>query len=648
MLGKDIIKQKDNYMKNTKFLVSVVLVLAAVLLSATAITLSLVLNKVNHIEKEENYHEYSLQLINGSGNLTYYAYQYIITQDEEHYNKYLNELEESKKREDAINEILEQELSGDNELVVEAIDCANALKEQELLAFKYLNQGDVEKARDIVYSDEYNSDKERINQIYSELRNQSVSEKNSENKSIVDVTYITFIITIIVAIGMVIAVGFLVVNFIKAQKNSDIDELTGLNNRNNYKQYIQEIIKEQPNKYGALIFCDIDNLKFINDYYGHRNGDKYIQAMAEYLKTFKEYLSFVCRLAGDEFIVYIHGFETQEEVKNAVIDKINKGSEKYFVTSLNITERLRFTSGISIYPSDSEDIEELLKYSDYSMLKMKKSSKGEMFFYDKAEYDRSMFLLTNRGYLDDFLEKEELDFVMQPIVHTQTFEIYGYEALMRPYYDMINTPFLLLQIAKEESKLDKVEKLVLRKVFEKINSNMEQLGTAKVFVNSIADRVLSDEELDEFITKYPDLLQNVVIEVTEQEYVDEEVLKMKIDTFKKLGAIVALDDYGSGYSNEFVLLSGLYDIIKIDMKIIRNIDHDIKRQEIVKSIMKVSRISGYKVLAEGVETEAEVKILRELGVHYLQGFFIGRPNREVVGVRKDALAKLDSNYNWID
>lgn len=647
-MGKDIIKQKDNYMKNTKFLVSVVLVLAAVLLSATAITLSLVLNKVNHIEKEENYHEYSLQLINGSGNLTYYAYQYIITQDEEHYNKYLNELEESKKREDAINEILEQELSGDNELVVEAIDCANALKEQELLAFKYLNQGDVEKARDIVYSDEYNSDKERINQIYSELRNQSVSEKNSENKSIVDVTYITFIITIIVAIGMVIAVGFLVVNFIKAQKNSDIDELTGLNNRNNYKQYIQEIIKEQPNKYGALIFCDIDNLKFINDYYGHRNGDKYIQAMAEYLKTFKEYLSFVCRLAGDEFIVYIHGFETQEEVKNAVIDKINKGSEKYFVTSLNITERLRFTSGISIYPSDSEDIEELLKYSDYSMLKMKKSSKGEMFFYDKAEYDRSMFLLTNRGYLDDFLEKEELDFVMQPIVHTQTFEIYGYEALMRPYYDMINTPFLLLQIAKEESKLDKVEKLVLRKVFEKINSNMEQLGTAKVFVNSIADRVLSDEELDEFITKYPDLLQNVVIEVTEQEYVDEEVLKMKIDTFKKLGAIVALDDYGSGYSNEFVLLSGLYDIIKIDMKIIRNIDHDIKRQEIVKSIMKVSRISGYKVLAEGVETEAEVKILRELGVHYLQGFFIGRPNREVVGVRKDALAKLDSNYNWID
>ncbi len=124
----------------------------------------------------------------------------------------------------------------------------------------------------------------------------------------------------------------------------------------------------------------------------------------------------------------------------------------------------------------------------------------------------------------------------------------------------------------------------------------------------------------------------MVVEVTEQEYVDEETIKSKVSILRENGILVALDDYGSGYSNEFTLLSGLYDIVKIDMKLIRGIDKDLKRQEILKSIIRVSEYNNYKIVAEGVETKDEVKILRDLGVHYLQGYYFGKPSLEIKGI----------------
>ncbi len=118
-------------------------------------------------------------------------------------------------------------------------------------------------------------------------------------------------------------------------------------------------------------------------------------------------------------------------------------------------------------------------------------------------------------------------------------------------------------------------------------------------------------------------------------------MRYKTERFKDYGALIALDDYGAGYSNETSLLSGLYDIIKIDMNIIRNIDKDEKRQEIVKSLLKVSSINGYKVLAEGVETEGEVIKLRALGVHYMQGYFFGKPDLEIKPINKKAVDLLN-------
>ncbi len=404
---------------------------------------------------------------------------------------------------------------------------------------------------------------------------------------------------------------------------------------------INAVIKNAPDKYGALIYCDIDNLKFINECYGHDDGDKYILAVANSLRIFESDSAVLARPSGDDFVVYIHGFDSEEAIKNYINLKFVEAKNSYFTSSLHVEEKVRFSTGVALYPTDSTELEYLIKFADYALINMKKSSKGETGYYDKTTFDKSTFLLKNRGYLDQFLDNKLLDFALQPIVDAKTFEIYGYEALMRPTIDIISSPYLLLQLAKEESKLDKVEKLVMQKVFEKIHKNIGKLQHRKVFVNSIADQLLTKEELAEYIKPYPNILNNVVIEITEQEYVDEEFIKAKTNMLREFGVFaIALDDYGAGYSNEFTLLSGLYDIVKVDMKLIRNIDTDLKRQEILNSIIKVSQYNNYKVLAEGVETENEVKVLKGLGVDYFQGYYFGRPDFEVKGLSDSVLRKI--------
>ncbi len=627
---------------NTNYLVASICIMALVLLIASSFLEKVVYERRDILGNEERYRKLVNELVKTSDYLTYSATNYVVTGDKLQYDRYMNEMYIDKNREKTVDELIALDVASpvELELMIGILYRSNELAVIEAEAFDYMANGDSDTAQALIFSNEYKEKKQIIYKNHEILREKLESKIRNENEFIAQLIKSVFIITIVVSLSIFIASALILRNFIALQKEVDIDKLTGLYNRNKYKEKINKLILDEPKKHGALLFCDIDNLKFVNECYGHRNGDLYIKAMADSLRTFEEYPSVLSRLAGDEFVVYIHGFETAEDAKHTVEQKISEVLDTYFTTTLHVEEKIRFTSGAAVYPTDSNNIDILEKFADYAMLKMKKTSKGDISFYDKKAFDRSTFLLANKGHLDEFLEKELIDFAMQPIVDARTFEIYGYEALMRPQMKVINSPLLLLQLAKDESKLDKLERLVLKKAFEKINKNIEQLRNKKIFINSIADRILTKEELAKYIENYPNILSNVIIEVTEQEYVDEEVLKDKTEMFKEFGALIALDDYGAGYSNEFTLLSGLYDIVKIDMKIIRDIDKDVKRQEIVKSIIKVSKINNYKVLAEGVETKDEVEILQVLGVDFMQGFFFAKPDLEIKGISKSALKML--------
>ncbi len=641
MENKTVVNVKNRWV-NTNYLVSLMLFLVVILLISTTFIFRQTIISRGAVDREQLYRDNINQLIQTSDYLTTRVYFYVSTGDEKYLEEYKSRIEETRTNGTTSVELLEFSQSEEETAIIEnSIDIANKLGVIEAEAMGLVGEGKIEEAQEIIFTTEYVNYKDQLQINTNELKSELYGRTNYEEDRFVAMQKVAFAISIIVGVGTSVALALLVLTFYRIKKESSIDPLTGLQNRNTYKDDITSLITEQPEKFGALLFCDIDNLKFINDCYGHNSGDRYIQATANVLKEFGEYTSVIARPSGDEFIVYIHGFESKEEIVSVIAEKIEKARNSYFTTSLHIEEKVRFSTGIAMYPTDTNCVDELIKFADYTMYKLKKSSKGGVAYYDSTTLDKTLFLARNSGYLDEFLDKELLDFALQPIIEADTFNIIGYEALMRPQSDIISTPYLLLELAKAESKLDKIERLVMKKVFEKIRTNMETLKDYKIFINSIADQVLTQEEFKVYVDKYPDVLTNIVVEITEQESVDDEVLRTKSKMFKNQGALLAIDDFGAGHSNENSLLTNEYDIIKLDMNLIRNIDSDTRRQQIVKSIIIFADSHDYKILAEGVETENEVRELRKLGIHYMQGYYFGKPDLEIKGITEKAIKFLE-------
>lgn len=633
--------KRRKYTRKTKYLTCTIVALTVMLLIVTSTSFFYIVNEAKSLKNENIYRNYLNKLFEVSDYLTYEVSYYVVTGNEQNLDNYMYEINVANNREKAIENVRNIGFfSEEVEILEDTLKISDELSMVELNAIELMQNGNQEEAIDLIYSDMYIDYKTKIRANYDKIIDISKTRISTIIQKIIEFCILVIFTILLIVVVVSICAIMLLINFFKLKEESDIDGLTRLQNRNNYKEKIKKIIDEEPNKYGALIYCDIDNLKFVNENYGHNNGDVYIKTMGDKLRIFEKYKSVLSRPSGDEFIIYIHGFDNENEVIKVVENKINKIREGSFYTTANVKEKMRFSTGIAIYDSDSKDIDKLIEYADFALSNAKKKSKGEITFYDKKSFEKSAFSFINKGYLDDFLEKEILEFAFQPIVDANTFDVYGYEALMRPQLDVINTPLLLLQLAKAESKLDKVEKLVFKNVLHKIIENKDKLNDYKVFINSISNQAITSDELETYVGEDKDILENIVIEITEQEYADDNLLEKKTEMFRKYNTLIALDDYGAGYSNEFTLLSGIYDIIKIDMKIVHGIDTDSERQEIVKSILKVADINNYKVLAEGVETIEQVKILRKLGIHYLQGYFFGKPQFDIMGINEETFKKL--------
>ena len=152
------------------------------------------------------------------------------------------------------------------------------------------------------------------------------------------------------------------------------------------------------------------------------------------------------------------------------------------------------------------------------------------------------------------------------------------------------------------------------------------IGNCKVFINSIPNQTLTEEDIAQIEGRFGDLLHNIVIELTEEEKPDERSTIHKQRFAERWGAELALDDFGTGYNGDAVLLSLTPSYLKIDMSIVQGIDKDEYRQKLLENLLSYARMQHIKVIAEGVETSGEMKILIASGVDYLQGFYLGSPN----------------------
>ena len=431
------------------------------------------------------------------------------------------------------------------------------------------------------------------------------------------------------AIGIVqdITEGMIEKNRIEYER--DHDSLTGLLNRHAYYRNVEKLFRDR-SKLGvtAFIMIDLDNLKYVNDTYGHNYGDDYLKTAAAALKKFQNYGGVVSRLSGDEFSICLHGF-TSKEIVREIIAKVRG---EFLQSSCLLADGTHFkingSMGVSWYPDDAESRELLMKYADFAMYTVKHSTKGEIAEFDRNSYSADSVLLTGVEEMNRIIEESAVKYAFQSIVSAKTGEIYGYEALMRVQSQIFQSPLELLRAAKTGAKLYEIERLTMTKSLEDFQSLIDAgvIGkSAHIFVNSIANNRLEQDVEDALQAKYSHLMKQIVIEILESESSDEESTAHKAQLIRNWGGQLALDDFGTGYNSEYALLNLRPNIIKIDRSIISGCDHDAGRRMIIENLVKLAGTKDIRVLAEGVETEEEMKTVISCGVDLLQGYYLAHP-----------------------
>ena len=415
---------------------------------------------------------------------------------------------------------------------------------------------------------------------------------------------------------------------LRIEHERDYDILTGLYNRQAFQRVCGELF-EDPQQLGtaALLMMDLDNLKHINDTYGHDWGDQYIHRTGLCLAENTPAGTVVARLSGDEFMLLFYGYLNREQIREKVRILSDAMHKSVAVLPGGSELRISISGGMAWYPEDSRDMETLKKYADFALYQVKHSHKGCLQEFSMESYRREAQTAQLRRDFQQLLTEERVYYVFQPIFSAHDGRVMAYEALMRSDMERLRSPATIMKLAREQGALQEIERLTFFKsleTFDHLRSEGLVRRDAMLFINSIASIALPREDSEYMDSRWHELRRQMVIEITEEEAIDREAMETKRHA-PGFSGMFALDDYGSGYSNEGSLLELSPRFIKVDLTIIRGIDTDPDKQQIVQNIVAYAHPRSMQIIAEGVETAEELKKVLELGVDGLQGYFLAKP-----------------------
>lgn len=438
---------------------------------------------------------------------------------------------------------------------------------------------------------------------------------------------------------------------LRIEHECDYDTLTDLYNRRAFHRICAEFFCS-PEKLGhaALLMFDLDNLKQINDTFGHDWGDEYIRRTGECFAKNAPAHTVCARISSDEFNALFYGYNDQDTLRADI--RALKAALEHSVVQLPSGRELlvSVSGGIAWYPESSTNLITLRKYADFAMYQVKLSRKGELLEFDSEVYRTS---LQERRCHEEFrrlINEELVTYRFQPIIDAKDGSVFAYEALMRVDLPTLHSPADVLRLAREENCLHEVERITFFRAssaYQALENAGKVVPSALLFVNSIASQYLTPDELSEYSARYASILPRIVIEITEEEVLDLKALRIK-QTIRGSSGAFALDDYGSGYSNERSLLELSPNYIKIDLSIIRDIDTDANKRQIVSNTVSYAHQRGMRVVAEGLETADEVRTVLSLGVDLLQGFFLAMPQVEPGGASEESLAVIAEMHSQSD
>lgn len=450
-----------------------------------------------------------------------------------------------------------------------------------------------------------------------------------------------------VQIGLVEDVTVSMRERLRIEHERDYDTLTGLYNRRAFKRESESIFgRRKKIRHAAFIMLDLDNLKYINDTFGHDWGDEYIRQAGMCLEEGTPKGTLCAHISGDEFNILFYGYESQNAIRKE-ISKLKREISSRIIRLPDGQEfHLSISGGIAWYPEDSNSLGVMRKHADFAMYQVKQTDKGRIAEFDQKAYEEKYRDSQIRKEFHRFVKEELVTYYFQPIISAKTGKIEAYEALMRANLPILKRPDVVMKIAREEGALREIERMTMFRATEAFADFREKKrikGDALLFINSIASQHMAAKDEIEFNNRYAELQKQIVIEITEEESIDYHALEIKRNAPGFEGAF-ALDDYGSGYSNEKSLLDLAPKYIKVDLSIIRDIDTDPDKQQIVENIVAYAHKRDMKIVAEGLETPEEIQKVLELEVDLLQGFYLARPEPVPGNINEDALKIIAAFY----
>lgn len=450
-----------------------------------------------------------------------------------------------------------------------------------------------------------------------------------------------------VQIGLVEDVTVSMRERLRIEHERDYDTLTGLYNRRAFKRESESIFgRRKKIRHAAFIMLDLDNLKYINDTFGHDWGDEYIRQAGMCLEEGTPKGTLCAHISGDEFNILFYGYESQNAIRKE-ISKLKREISSRIIRLPNGQEfHLSISGGIAWYPEDSNSLGVMRKHADFAMYQVKQTDKGRIAEFDQKAYEEKYRDSQIRKEFHRFVKEELVTYYFQPIISAKTGKIEAYEALMRANLPILKRPDVVMKIAREEGALREIERMTMfraTEAFADLREKKRIKGDALLFINSIASQHMAAKDEIEFNNRYAELQKQIVIEITEEESIDYHALEIKRNAPGFEGAF-ALDDYGSGYSNEKSLLDLAPKYIKVDLSIIRDIDTDPDKQQIVENIVAYAHKRDMKIVAEGLETPEEIQKVLELEVDLLQGFYLARPEPVPGNINEDALKIIAAFY----
>ena len=411
------------------------------------------------------------------------------------------------------------------------------------------------------------------------------------------------------------------------------DFLTGLYNRMKCESDLKKIIKQsiKDGVKGALMFIDLDDFKHINDGLGHQYGDVLLQQIAAGLQSIVGLRGKCYRMGGDEFVAIVMPdmFSELERIANKVKDMFNKPwylmETEYFCT---------MSMGIAVFPDDSKDVHEIIRLADIAMYESKKNGKNGYTFYDSCSKLNTVRRLDIENSMRQAVTSGIEEFVVfyQPVVDVRTGECSSCEALVR--WDSKALGFMgpgdFIPLAEYLGLITSIGDYVLEEACRQCRYwNEHGIPDFHINVNlSVVQLLQKDvaETVARILKKTGVNPKNIVLEITESFAINDmdRVLDI-IKGIKKLGPRIALDDFGTGYSSLNYIKQLPLDIIKVDKTFIDDIVEDEYAQAFIKLIVELSDTIDTDIIVEGVENEAQLNILKKLGVDYIQGFYYGKP-----------------------